>query len=190
MLNFKDHVLKSFHFLESGYSFHCVDANELCVRYESDKVFVVVRFDNGRSFELDVEIGQRDILYNGKERLFNMGEVLRLKGVEKKEGYSFLQASGQSSLENAIDTLSGYLEKYGNDLLKGNRLTFKSLIDLRLREGEEYAIARDLRFIRHEAEKAWKKRDYRKFVSLYDPIKPYMTGSEKKKLEYAERKLI
>ena len=190
MLDFKDHVLKSFDFLQSGYSFRCVDANDYSVRYESDAVFVVVRFDNGRSFELDVEIGQRGVLYDGQERPFNMGEVLRLKGVEKKEGYSFFQASDQSRLGNAINRLSELLKKYGDDLLRGGRFAFKSLINFRTRECEEYAVTRDLKFIRSEAEKAWKKKDYSKVVSLYGPVKSHISGSEKKKLEYAERHLI
>ncbi len=190
MLDFKDSVLKSFDFLQSAYLFHCVEANDYSVRYENDTVFVVVLFDQGRSFELDVEIGQKGVLYGGQERPFNIGEVLRFKEVEKKEHYSFLQASDQTHLRNAINRLSVLLEKYGDDFLKGNRFAFKSLIDHRINECEEYAAARDLKFIRSEAEKAWREKDYRKVVSLYGPVKSQISGSEKKKLDYAERHLI
>ena len=186
-LEFKNSVVKSFDFLQSDHSFSCVNANEYSVRYESDTVFVSVRFDNGRSFELDVEIGLRGVLYDGQERPFNLGEVLRLKGVEEKEGYTFLQASTQQRLENAINRLSSLLKLYATDLLDGNRFVFKSLADLRLKEGEEYALKRDLKLIRSEVKKAWKEKDFAKVVNLYSPIKSHITAAEKKKLEYAEK---
>lgn len=186
-LHFKDYALASFRFLESDYSFTCVSAEEGRVRYESESVFVEVLFDGRRSFELDIGIGQRNVLHNGRERPFNMGEVLRAKGVEKAESYTFLQASTQERLQRAIERLSELLKKYGPELLKGSPFAFKSVAGLRVREGERYALDRDLKRIRREAQEAWKSKDFAKVVALYRPVEAHLSVSEVKKLEYADK---
>ena len=52
---------------------------------------MTVRYDANRSYELDVEVCQLGVLFNGRERLFNLGEILRLNGAAEKENYTFFK---------------------------------------------------------------------------------------------------
>lgn len=188
-LVFANHVHESFEFLILKYGFQCASSSEHCVRYENDRVFVNVRYDKERSYELDVEVGQKNVLFNGQERPFNLGEVLRLKEVEAKEQYTFLQASNQQDLVGAIRRLASLLDIYASELLQGDQFAFKALANLREREGRQYALEKELQFIRSDADKAWEAKDYAKMVRLYSPVEQLLTPAEKKKLEYAKKHL-
>ena len=186
-LIFAKHVHEYFDYLISAYQYQCIISSEECVRYENDDVFVSVRFDNGWSNELDVEIGQKGVLFNGIERPFNLGEILRLKGAEKKEKYTSVQTSNQEYLIIAIKRIAEVLKRYAQDLLQGDQAAFLSLVSLRERECEDYEIERELTFVRNEAAKAWNKKDYKKIVQLYSSVEHYISQSEIKKLEYAKK---
>ena len=185
-LIFSKHTHKYFDYLVSAYLYQCVGSSEDCVRYENDDVFVNVRFDNGWSYELDVEVGQKGVLFNGQERPFNLGEILRLRGVEKKEKYTFVQTSNQEYLINAIEHLAELLKRYAKDFLQGDQAAFLSITSLRERECEDYEIEQELKSVRNEVAKAWDKKDFEKIIQLYTPVERYITPSEMKKLEYAK----
>lgn len=185
-LIFSKHTHKYFDYLVSAYRYQCVGSSEDCVRYENDDVFVNVRFDNGWSYELDVEVGQKGVLFNGQERPFNLGEILRLRGVEKKEKYTFVQTSNQEYLINAIEHLAELLKRYAKDFLQGDQAAFLSITSLRERECEDYEIEQELKSVRNEVAKAWDKKDFEKIIQLYTPVERYITPSEMKKLEYAK----
>jgi hypothetical protein len=184
-LLFSDHVIRHFAFLISKYQCQCVSSNERLVRYENDLVFVNVRFDNGRSYELGVEIGQKNVLFNGQEMEFNLGEIIKLKDVENREKYTLFQVSDQELLVSAISNLAELIDTYGAELLQGNQVDFSSLAMLRRSECDKYEVARKLEFVRSEVDEAWKAKDYKKVVQLYRSVDAHITLAEKMKLEYA-----
>lgn len=178
-----------FGFLISEYNFRCVEATNYIVRFEGDKVFVSVRYDANRSYELDVEIGQLNALFSGQERPFNLGEILRLEGVAEKEYYTFFQANDSSALVNCIARLAFLLSNYAVGLLKNNIFSFKRLSDLREKECNQYELKTKLIHIRKEVRIAWKSKDYSKVAELYKPVEYAISEAEKKKLIFSQKQI-
>lgn len=187
--DFANLVQKEFLFLVSDYRFRCIEATHYVVRFESDEVFVAVHYDADRSYELDVEIGELNVLYGGQERPFNLGEVLRLVGVAEKERYMLFQASTPSALAKCLAKLSSLLSAYAIELLQHNKLAFKRLSDLRERECDQYVLETKLARIRREVQIAWKNKDYAKVAELYKPVENAISDAEKKKLAFAEKQV-
>ncbi len=182
-------VQDKFLFLTSKYGFRCKSSTSDFVRYESDKVFVVVHFDSIRSYEIGVEVGQLEALYNGQERPFNLGEILRLEGVAEKENYTIFQADTSAALESGLSRLALLLSSYAVDYLQNDRFSFKRLSDFREKECNQYELETRLVHIRKEVRKAWENKDYVKVVELYKPVENAITAAEKKKLDFARKKI-
>jgi len=68
---------RDFDAVAQQFGLSCVLANEREVRYENDSVFLIINFDNGRSYELGVEVGRKKLTQS--ERPFSLAEVLRLR---------------------------------------------------------------------------------------------------------------
>lgn len=185
--DFPSLVQKEFSFLVSDYRFRCVKATNYAVRFESDEIFVVVHYDAGRSYELDVEIGELNVLYGGQERPFNLGEILRLERVTQKEGRALFQANTHSALSNCIARLSSLLSAYAVELLQHNKFAFKRLSGLREKESNQYELETKLTHIRREVEIAWVNKDYARVVKLYKPVEFAISDSEKRRLAFAEK---
>lgn len=187
-LDFAGPAKISFNFLVTEYNFKLVQANDFLILYESDKIFVNVRFDNDRSYELDVELGERDALFNGRERPFSLTEVLRLKGAPAKDSYRCIMTSTQPVLVKFIAGLADRLKRYGAEFLDADKMAFEQLGDQREREGLAYAADQESTAVRRAVKDAWKEKDYHKIVELYESIEPHILPSERKKLEYARKK--
>jgi len=186
---FSELAQEKFSFLIDKYRFRCISVTAFDVRYESDKIFVVVHYDANRSYEVGVEIGQKNVLFDGKERPFNLGEVLRLNGVAEKEGYKSFQAVDPVSLIYCLSRLSSWLEVYAIDFLKNDRFSFKRLSDFREKECDQYELETKLSHIRREVQIAWSNKDYSKVSELYKPVENFLSEAEKKKLAFAQRQM-
>ncbi|WP_353666536.1 hypothetical protein [Marinomonas sp. THO17] len=180
-------VRKSFNFLISEYGFSVVKEDGFQVRFENDDVFLTVHYDANRSYELDVEIGQLKVLFNGEERPFNLGEVLRTERAAEGRGYRALQASDSDALESCITKLAALVSLNAKDYLLDNKFSFKRLSNLREEECNQYELKMKLEGVRREAQMAWQDKDYAKVVSLYKPVESIITEAEKKKLSFAEK---
>lgn len=188
-IDFPSLVQKEFSFLVSDYLFRCVKGSDREVRFESNEIFVVVHYDIGRSYELGVEIGELNVLYNEQERPFNLGEVLRLEGVEKKENYDTFQANTLPAISNCIAKLALLLSTYAIGLLQYNKFAFRRLSDFREKESDQYELKTKLAHIRREVQIAWKSKDYAKVARLYKPVESTISNAERKKLHFAEKQI-
>jgi hypothetical protein len=178
---------KHFDPIAQQFSLSCTACSEWKLRYENEVVFLEVNFDNARSYEVAVELGKKDSRL--PERPFTLAEVLRLRGVEGTSFVDGLQASDQARLAQALARLADLVSRYAIDFLSGNSFSFAQLAKLREREGLAYALARDLRLARIDAEIAWAAKDYKKVVKAYEPLELYLTSAEKKRLEYSRKQL-
>ena len=158
----------------------CVLSNDRQVLYRNDNVFLAVNFDNGRSFELGIEIG----LEVEPRRAFSLAEILRLRNVsdEKVDG---LMASDVSKLRSALAFLADLTLGHASDFLSGDTVSFAQITKLRERESKNYAHERDLHFARAKSEVAWAKKLYPDVVSALTPIEQYLSPAEMKRLIYA-----
>lgn len=185
MLVFADYVKKCFDNMFAAYGILCVSSNDYTVHYSNESVFIDIVYDQGRSFEVNLFFGRKGALNNGIS--FNIGELLRLKNVEDEEGYRGLQASTQNALNRAVERLADLFGKYGREILIGDCETLSQLGILREKECNQYAVEKKLEYVRQDIESAWRNKNYRKVVALYESMESEIMPLESKKLEYARK---
>jgi hypothetical protein len=186
LIPFSDEAKRHFDRVATMYGLLCSTADERQMRYESDKVFLDINFDNGRSYELGVEIGQR--IPNQVERPFSLAEILRLKAALEADTVDGLSSYNATKLKDDLQILSNLTLRYADDFLKGDVFSFARVANLREKESIAYAIQRDLRSARAKAEKAWAAKDYTGVISAFEPVKSHLRPSEVKRLEYSSNK--
>lgn len=187
MIPFSVEARRHFDRVAMKYGLACVVADEQRVRYESGEVFFGVNFDNGRSYELGVEIGQK--ISNKVDRPFSLAEILRLRTVAAAATIDGLSVSNTTKLAANLQLLADLTLSYADDFLRGNDLSFAQVAKLREKESIAYAIQRDLRSARARAEKAWRVGNYAGVVAALEPVKSHLSPSEAKRLEYSLSKV-
>ena len=170
-LGFEKIATKEFQFLNSKYGFKCVKSGPWIVKYQSDLVFINIRFDGERSYELGCEIGRNDDLRGTLKVPFNIGEVIRSKGHSEKNVRAFFQITNSDSLKKFVKELAGLLKAYAQDLLTGSSERFNHVADVRDKECKEYALKTELRLMRNQLDTAWQIKDYKKVIDLLTPLK-------------------
>lgn len=171
--------------LAQQFGLSCVLSNERTVRFENDRVFLSVHFDNGRSYELGVELGKKEP--QNPERPFSLAEVLRLRGSAEAQAIDGIMISDYSRLSHALGRLSSLTAQYASDFLLGNDLSFSQIAVLREQECDAYSLEGSLRSARARSEAAWAKRDYQGIIDALGPLEPHLSPAEKKRLEYARQ---
>ncbi len=186
MRNFQALASEAFAFLEADFGYERRLITEGSLRYETQNVFVVVGYDGQRSFELSLDVWQRSAAV---ERSFNFGEVLRTVKAPAAVSSSY-QVTSEEALKRFLKDLAQALRKYGVDFLQNNIAAFAQIAQLRDQECSQYALERNLRRVRAEAEAAWQKKDYPAVVKALKPWRAALTATEVGKLEFAERKTV
>lgn len=165
----------------------CVASGEQGLRYENENVFLEVNFDNGRSYELGVEIGKRHTQYPGPP--FSLAEILRLRGVQDAAFVSGLMISDELRLTSILSRLVRLTLDHASDFLMGNDFSFAQVEKLRNQECAEFELASQLGYARSAVDKAWPARDYKAIVKALEPLEPHLSPAEKKRLEYSRKQL-
>lgn len=188
-------IMKQFTFLVAArrdfdpiarrFGMRCASSSEWHVRYESDVAFLNISFDGIRSFEVGVDIGQREPVT--RESSFSLGELVRLRDPTANTNVDGLQVKDQMGLEHALKLLADLASRYGQEAFLGDVELFKELAELRDRECQIYARNRDLRIAREDAQDAWAHRDYAKLIQIYGAIEVHLSPAERKKYEYSKK---
>lgn len=178
---------RGFDALAQQFGMFCVLSNDREVRYENDSVFLIINFDNGRSYELGVEVGMKELAQ--LERPFSLVEVLRLRGVAEAASIDGMMVNDATRLPDALTRLAGLTSQHAADFLGGSNFSFAQLAKLRQREGDAYALAGALRAARARSEAAWTQQDYREVVNSLGPLEQHLSPAEKKRLDYSRRHL-
>ena len=173
-----------FGFLETSYGFRCVLSSETAVRWETDGVFVQLRYDAHRSYEVGLEIGQLTAEAARLGPPFTLGEVLGLAGFALADR-PFFQTSTEERLEAATREIARLLVQYGKKFLLNDAEAFKSLSRQREQDCTSYAEERNVTRMRTAADKAWHERDYKAVVDLYREQMERLTLAETKRYEIA-----
>jgi hypothetical protein len=171
---------------ENGY--RCIESTPYRVRFQSPSTFVELVFDGNRSYELGLLVGKAS-LAGTRNPPFSIDEILRLRGAEEAGRLSLIQVTSSETMASFVAQLAQVLRSYGSDLLAGNENSFADLAEQRQKEIKAYAIERDLRIARAEAEKAWRSKDYRTVVRVLSPLRAGLTATEVGKLEFAENQI-
>jgi hypothetical protein len=188
-LDFTTVALDAFAYLISNFGFVTTISDPEHVRFEGNGVFVSVRFDGRRSYELGVELGLLRPLYGGRERRFTLGEVLRLAGAAEEKDLATAIVTEQVALERFTSEMAACLEKYGCPLLRGQQDAFEQLGSLSDRESSEYQRRNELRFAIENALRAWKEGNYVRVVAELGPVEPDLLPSDRKRLAIARTRI-
>jgi len=180
---FASEARRHFDSVAQQFGMSCAVSNEREVRYENDGVFLVVNFDNGRSYELGVDIGRKKSTQ--PERPFSLTEVLRLRSVADAASIDGIMISDATRLGDALARLAALTLRHASDFLMGSDFSFAQVAKLREKESDAYALAGSLRSARAKSEAAWSKRDYRAVVNSLEPLEKHLSPAEKKRLDYS-----
>jgi len=178
---------RGFDGLAQQFGMSCVVSNDREVRYENDGAFLIINFDNDRSYELGVEVGRKTRAE--PERPFSLAEVLRLRGVAEAAAIDGMMVSHVAPLPKALVRLARLTSLHAADFLLGSDLSFVQVAQLRQRERDAYALEGALRAARARLESAWEERDFHAVVKSLEPLEQHLTPAEKKRLDYARQHL-
>jgi len=186
-LGFLEQVSSAFDFLTKEYGFRCVESETTFVRYESHSVFVNV-YHGRSSYELGVEIGELFNRPKTEQQRFTIGEIMEVKSMRNKEGFTFFQASTKERVMKYVPKLAEYVKHYAVDALLGDHNIFTQLEELRERKSQQYLKEIEVKRIREKAGIAWREKNFEEFTKLYDTVQDKLTPAEKAKLRYARKK--
>lgn len=186
---FLKQVTDHFGFLEHDFGFHRVMVDDRFARWENNEVFVQVQFDAERSYEVGAEVGQSKVLFNGKERPFDLGEVARMAG-NSWSRFRVLHGHNEDTLDNALNELADVVKLHGHALLHNAATAFAILAKQREQECSDYAVETELRQMKATAEKAWREHDYPTIVDLYGQHKSHLSPVEVKRYEVALKRVV
>lgn len=179
---------RSFDFLVERYGFRIRVAEPDYLRFENEQVYVVLRYDARRSYELGVALGLLSDEDHGLSIAYDLNEVLRFEGLDTERNRIPLNATSPSQLARFLPQLSEFLCKYGSGYLSGNGEKFGALSKFRSDQSAAYGLEKKLVQIREEALVAWHNGEYRRVVELLGSVQKHLTQAEKKKFEIARKR--
>ena len=168
---------------ERGYRF--TQSNPYHVRFESEKASIELVYDGNRSFELGLLVGERPVSADNQQ--FSIDEILRLRHAPEAKRFSLIQVTSRKVMASFVEQLAQLLRVYGEDFIAGNTQSFVELAEQRRADVKAYALERDLRTARTEADNAWRRKDYSAVVEALTPLRAALTAAEVGKLEFAEK---
>lgn len=177
---------RHFGFLLLGKGYRCTESTPYRVRFDSPGAFIELVFDGNRSYELGLLVGKAGGESSGTHP-YSIDEILRLKRAPEAERFSLVQVTSTEALASFVAQLAEMLRSHGTDFITGNEKSFSELAEQRRREVQNYAIERDLRAARAEAESAWRVKDYAAVVTALRPLRGALAAAEVGKLEFAEK---
>jgi len=182
-LGLSDQAQQHFGFLATEKHYRNTELTPYRVRFESPTTFVELVFDGNRSYELGLLVGK---ISSGNPP-FSVDEILRLRRAPEAGTFSLVQVTTREGLATWVEKLAQVFRTYGSDFIAGNEQSFAELAEQRRKEVQDYALERDLRMARAEAEAAWRKKDYAAVVTALRPLRAALTAAEVGKLEFAEK---
>jgi hypothetical protein len=141
-IGFTPGVLRHFAFLETDYSFRCVYSSSQDVRWEDSVVFVDLRFDSQRSYELYLSVGRLAVLVDGQHVPFGLDEISRFGG--GAWGSWAVHARDEGELDERLREVASILKDVGQRFLLTDAQAFAELAVQRQRECTEYALNKAL----------------------------------------------
>ncbi|NRA40526.1 MAG: hypothetical protein HRU15_20445 [Planctomycetes bacterium] len=184
---FVELVREAFNYLTLEYSYSCAESTASYVKFSSSSVFLTVEYDHLRSYEISCSIGRLDDFKGSLRVPFNLGEIIRSKGVLLDEARSSFQVSDANILKEKINELARNFEIYGSDLFTGDLEAFVRVYKQRDFECNEYAAKKEVAEAREISNKAWLIKSYTDVVNALSPVREYLSPADIKRLEYAEK---
>lgn len=163
---FESMVLDAFSPIMAKYGYELVESDDCYVRLDSQNSSIQLHYDRRRSFEVGVGFSE---LVNGEclRRIpFNLGEAFRECGVPDANTSSFFQSGDISQVRCYLASVADRLMNYCEPILTGDRGFFEAVNHRRSVEAAAYTRQIQFQSVRDEADRAWRDREYDKYVNL------------------------
>ncbi|WP_435641088.1 hypothetical protein [Micavibrio aeruginosavorus] len=155
------------------------------VRYENDLVFLLIHWDNTRSYEIGVEIGKK--CTSGKDQSFPLHVVLKKDKAPDADRVSNLMVSDEKNLPAILQNLADIVMGHASDLLSGSEQSFAQIEAFSHHNNVAYAQNAELQHAKLIADKAWSEKDYVSIVRALEPVEENLSDTDKARLEYARK---
>jgi hypothetical protein len=182
---FKQTCREAFAFLMTEYSFVEVPpplskyTNPFEVRFSDGNLTVIVE---GQSYGFSAGVSFEDRA--GRRASFG---YLTLRELPPAERFTFGE-SGQLAL---IRREAQYLRRFGSRLLRGDLTDFEWMLEEGAKSQRKFEEEQNLwpyQRASEEANAAFSRGDYERVVELLSPFTTLLSGSQRKKLEYAQKR--
>ena len=180
---FQKFVRKHFAFL-AAHDFSAPEVRAeggVCVlTYKSPRVSVMLCYGPP-----DFEASMSFWLNAAPKMSFSVGD-LRVVG-QRAEAWK--PAPGTEGLESHVSFLASAVRSVEGRLCSGDPVFYELMLSARQASSAEWRQSEELRAMRSKAEAAWKAKKYGEVVKAYGAEASHLTAVEKKRLEYAEKKV-
>lgn len=185
---FQQDVVRAFRKIMDDHAFIVAFADDCYIRLDSQKVSIHVRYDQHRSYEVDVSFE----LHGEKSSVrvpFTLGEIYREMKVPSASECSFLQTSEYPKVVSFLNSTCQILQSYCSHILKGDPTAFEAVKNRRTTEAAEYTRHVQFDSVKEKAAKAWSEKKFRDYVDLMRGFYDILSESERKKVFYASSKI-
>jgi hypothetical protein len=179
-VGFSNAVLEHIKPVLNGQGFACTEATPCIVRFESAHVLVGLFYDR---YDIDVSFA----LKADPSQEYTLPDMLDLVEGPGRKGY--FQSSEPAGVVASLRVIAELLQKHGQSVLAGESAAYQRMEKLSRLRHEAYTRRIVQADIRKDAEEAWHRHDYIRVRDLYESIAADLAPSEKKKLEYAKKRL-
>ncbi|MBI2837241.1 MAG: hypothetical protein HYX75_02940 [Acidobacteria bacterium] len=186
-LGFAQKVRTLFDPLAAKHDFRCVSENVTLVRYESKLLYLNV-YHGRSSYELGIEI-DRVGGESESEHGFTLSELLQAQDPAKGAQFRYYTARTREAVDRGVELLFELFKECAGEALGGSGAYFTRLREQRERWKQDYAQNVLASQVRPQAKEAFRRGDFGESVRLYESIRESLTSTERKKLEFARRKL-
>lgn len=182
---FNKSVLLEFDFLQKDYGYNCIKSGCNYLKFESNKVCIIINYDNQRSFEVNFIIGLLGETNNTLQTSYEISEILRCLNNTKIN--QAIQSNNIKEIPRLLNKLALIVKKYLRDFLLGKKQTYKLLSEYIQKESEKHILNLKLSDVRKTAKTMWNLKNYSEVVTLYESMGSYLKPSEIKKMNYAKK---
>ena len=176
-LHFSEAVRKEFSFLEK-YGFREIQALSTLVRFQRGE-FELNVYHGRSSYEIGLEI-----YYENEE--YSLGELIRIVDPNALQRFRYPQASTRKAVNIGVKKIGKLTERYGHRALSGDMVFFANIRRSRPLWRKEFALDMLVAQVRPQANRAFRKGQYRKAAQLYEQISERLSRVERRKLAYAK----
>ncbi len=185
-LAFVSSAKSAFQFLITEYGFSIIEEEPTFIRYETTAVFINI-YHGRQSYEIGFECGLKRIEEASRYRLPVI--LLGLLGEKAREIRAYYQANEQEVIANCLVKLASLVKDYCSPVLQGDDIAFARIANVSSSENRALTEKYSIDPIKRKAEAAWSDKNYEKVISLYGSIKGSLSEIEKKRFDYACKRI-
>jgi len=178
-VNFYDLVLKHFNFLLEEYNFSVIEISDYKAEFSSKGVSVAV-YHEKLSYEVYLTIS----LYG---KTYYLNEVLDWKGV--KEQQKVYQALNTQTVNSVLLEICSLFKQYCADIITLSKQDVEVVADILDTQRKNKQRISEHRALTSSANIAWKEKNYKRFVEIYEGYYSQLNDIQRKQLVYAKKKI-